>query len=97
MSATPTSVDFGAVTTDTTANEMVTLTHTGAATDPAMMVQLATITGTDAGQFSHDITSAPMYVFPGSTVDVDLSFTPTQRQRQNSDIRSYPTTEQLPH
>jgi hypothetical protein len=56
---------------------MVTLTHTGAATDPAVMIQSATITGTDAGQFSHDLTSAPIYVFPGDTVDVDLSFTPT--------------------
>lgn len=72
LSAAPGSVHFGEVVTGDTDTASVLLTNLGGAGDPAISVSGATISGTDAGEFSHDL-STPLVLAPGDSQTVTLT------------------------
>ena len=71
--ATPLDIDFGQVDEGTASTPMsITLTNNSA---EAIDVTTVTITGTDAGDFSHNLTT-PVTVGASSTSNFDVTFTP---------------------
>jgi uncharacterized cupredoxin-like copper-binding protein len=73
LAASPTSLGFGSVTVGESAALGVQLTNTGTT---SLTVQGATIGGTDAGQFSHDL-GAAVTLAPGTSTTVTVTFAPT--------------------
>ena len=73
LTASPVSVDFGQINEGSSSSpEAITLTNNGV--DP-IDVTAVTITGTDAGDFSHDFV-APVTVAGGATSTVNVTFSP---------------------
>jgi uncharacterized repeat protein (TIGR01451 family) len=75
--ANPTNVDFGLEQVNTTsAPQTITLSNTGALSDPEVEITAVTITGADAGDFAYTFT-VPATVIQQSDVTIDVTYTPT--------------------
>ncbi|WP_390293617.1 malectin domain-containing carbohydrate-binding protein [Haloarchaeobius litoreus] len=78
----PGSTDFGTVVTGGTQTETVTLTNLGNASNashPDITVDGVSLTGTDAGQFSHDF-SGSTTLAPGESTTVNVTYSPDEAQ-----------------
>lgn len=76
LNATPSPLAFGSVSNGSSAAQTITLTNTGPAGAPSITVSGVTITGADAGQFSHAFI-APVTIAAGGTATFNVSFAPT--------------------
>ncbi|WP_440991677.1 malectin domain-containing carbohydrate-binding protein [Haloarchaeobius baliensis] len=78
----PSSTDFGTVLTNDTETQSVTLTNLGNASNashPDITVDGVSVTGTDAGQFSHDF-SGSTTLAPGESTTVNVTYSPDEAQ-----------------
>jgi len=72
----PGSTEFGAVVTDNSTTEQVTVTNLGESGDPSIDLTDISITGTDAGEFSAGAASQTTLA-PGESAEIPVTFTPT--------------------
>jgi hypothetical protein len=87
LGVSPSGVNFGAVTSGTTANQTVTLSNLGAAGDPSIVVQSTTISGTHASQFSDSFNDAAgVTLAPGASANFTVSFSPTDSGARSANL-----------
>ncbi|QZP38110.1 malectin domain-containing carbohydrate-binding protein [Halobaculum magnesiiphilum] len=72
----PSDADFGSVVVDDSATETVTVTNLGADGDGDITITDASVTGTDAGEFSVG-TPSQTTLAPGESADVPVTFSPS--------------------
>ncbi|WP_141212500.1 malectin domain-containing carbohydrate-binding protein [Halorubrum sp. Hd13] len=81
----PDSVDFGTVVTGENATESVTLSNEGESGDQSITVDGASVSGTDAGDFSTDF-SGSVTLAPGETTDVPVTFSPSDAEAKSASL-----------
>ncbi|MGJ3239826.1 MAG: choice-of-anchor D domain-containing protein [Anaerolineae bacterium] len=74
---------FGDVSTGEDSTQTLTLTNTGDATDPAIVINGISYSGDDADDFSDDL-SAPVTLQPGDMLDVQVTINPTAGGTKNA-------------
>jgi hypothetical protein len=89
------SVGFGAATTGESASETVTLTNLGGSGGPDVDVTGVSITGTDAGAFSHDF-SGSTTLAPGDSTDVQVTFAPSSEGTKTATLEVTHTGDNSP-
>lgn len=81
----PDSVDFGTVVTGENATESVTLSNEGESGDQSITVDGASVTGTDAGDFSTNF-SGSVTLAPGETTDIPVTFSPSDTEAKSASL-----------
>ncbi|WP_435074548.1 malectin domain-containing carbohydrate-binding protein [Halorubrum sp. HHNYT27] len=81
----PDNVNFGTVVTGESATETVTLSNEGESGDQSITVDGASVTGTDAGDFSTDF-SGSVTLAPGETTDVSVMFSPSDTETKSASL-----------
>ncbi|MDZ7728373.1 MAG: malectin domain-containing carbohydrate-binding protein [Dehalococcoidia bacterium] len=81
------SVGFGDVTAGESATAEVTFANSGETGDPSIVVGEASISGTDAGEFEHDLV-VPVELAPGEAVTVTLTHTASETTGAKSALLS---------
>ncbi len=76
LDASPTSLDFGSIDVGTQSALPLTLTHSGQAGDPDITITDLSITGADAGSFTHDGVP-PVTLAAGDSAVVNVTYSPT--------------------
>ena len=77
LGASPTAVDFGQITVNSTSTKAVQLINRGVAGDPDIVVDATNITGTNAADFGDNFNDAADVVLrPGQSATVQVSFKP---------------------
>src|SRR5581483_9528667 len=76
LGAAPTSVAFGSVNQNNTVSQPVTLTNLGGTSDPTITVNSATVTGTNAADFTATLTNPPVALAPGASTTLTVTYTP---------------------
>ncbi|MBN1680760.1 MAG: choice-of-anchor D domain-containing protein [Anaerolineae bacterium] len=85
LTAAPDPLNFGAVALNTSSTGFVTVTNQGSSGDPAITISSASITGADAAAFATSFVG-PVTVQPGSSTNIELTFTPTTSGQKNADL-----------